>query len=103
MAAKEVEESLKHHETQRMVVWCYENKSKLRKIHSTLELETRVQEFVELVRKGKRLEAVKHARKYLADTQDANHLAAVKKCMGLLAFPIASTACNEKTTERLIY
>lgn len=66
LAAKDVEESLQRHETGRMVAWCYENKSKLRKIKSTLELEIRVQEFVELVRIGKRGEAVKHARKYLA-------------------------------------
>jgi macrophage erythroblast attacher len=90
-AAKEVEESLKRHETNRMVAWCYENKSKLRKIHSTLELEIRVQEFVELVRQGKRFDAVKHARKYLAETEDPEHIQAVKKCMGLLAFPAVST------------
>jgi len=73
-----------------MVGWCYENKSKLRKIHSTLELEIRVQEFVELVRKGRRVDAVKHARKYLADSQEEHHMEAVKKCMGLLAFPVPS-------------
>ncbi|XP_021951098.1 E3 ubiquitin-protein transferase MAEA [Folsomia candida] len=89
-AAKEVEESLQRHETGRMVAWCYENKSKLRKIKSTLELEIRVQEFVELVRSGKRGDAVKHARKYLADSEP-EHIAAVKKCMGLLAFPISTT------------
>lgn len=90
-AAKEVEESLKRHETGRMVAWCYENKSKLRKIHSTLELEIRVQEFVELVRQGKRFDAVKHARKYLAESDDPEHMQAVKKCMGLLAFPAVSS------------
>jgi macrophage erythroblast attacher len=89
-AAKEVEESLLRHETGRMVAWCYENKSKLRKIRSTLELEIRVQEFVELVRSGKRGDAVKHARKYLADSEP-EHIAAVKKCMGLLAFPVSTS------------
>jgi len=86
-AAKEVEESLKRYETNRMVAWCYENKSKLRKIRSVLELEIRVQEFVELVRSGRRGDAVKHARKYLADSEGPEHITAVKKCMGLLAFP----------------
>lgn len=93
-AAKEVEESLKRRETSRMVAWCYENKSKLRKIRSTLELEVRVQEFVELVRKGKRFEAVKHARKYLAESEDSEHILAVRKCMGLLAFPISASAIH---------
>lgn len=79
-----------------MVAWCYENKSKLRKIHSTLELEIRVQEFVELVRQGKRFDAVKHARKYLSEADDPEHIQAVKKCMGLLAFP----AVSSKTTKR---
>ncbi|CAG7681241.1 unnamed protein product [Allacma fusca] len=90
-AAKEVEESLKRHETGRMVAWCYENKSKLRKIRSSLELEVRVQEFVELVRCGKRFEAVRHARKYLADTEGHDQMSAIMKCMGLLAYP-ADTA-----------
>jgi len=93
-AAKEVEESLRRHETNRMVAWCYENKSKLRKLRSTLELEIRVQEFVELVRKGRRFEAVKHARKYLAESEDSEHIVAVKKCMGLLAFPISVSAIH---------
>jgi len=70
-----------------MVAWCYENKSRLRKIRSTLELEIRTQEFVELVRCGRRGDAVKHARRYLA-AAEPEHIAAVKKCMGLLAFPL---------------
>ncbi len=74
-----------------MVQWCYENKSKLRKIRSTLELEIRVQEFIELVRKGRRNEAVKHARKYLADSEGEEYISAVKKCMGLLAFPVSTS------------
>ena len=86
----EVVESLRRHETARMVAWCYENKSKLRKIRSNLELEIRVQEFVELVRTGKRFEAVKHARKYLADTEGEDQMNAVKRCMGLLAFPVTT-------------
>lgn len=33
---------------------------------------------------------MKHARKYLADSEP-EHIAAVKKCMGLLAFPISTS------------
>jgi len=90
-SAKEVEESLKRHETNRVVSWCYENKSKLRKIQSTLELEIRIQEFVELVRTERRAEAVRHARKYLADSQCEENAVAIKKCMGLLAFPTSTS------------
>ena len=46
----------------------------------------RLQEFVELVKLGKKMEAVKHARKHLA-TDSPDQLGNVQKAMGLLAFP----------------
>lgn len=92
-----MEESLRRHETSRMVQWCYENKSKLRKIKSTLELEIRVQEFIELARNRRRTDAVKHARKYLADSDSEENMAAVKKCMGLLAYPLRTSKFCESS------
>ncbi|XP_046361076.1 E3 ubiquitin-protein transferase MAEA-like [Haliotis cracherodii] len=86
LTSKEVEESLMRHETGPCLAWCYDNKSKLRKMKSTLEFKVRRQEFIELVRSDKRLEAVKHARKYLSGVED-DQIPAVQKVMALLAFP----------------
>jgi macrophage erythroblast attacher len=64
-----------------------DNKSKLRKINSDIEFKLRQQEFIELIRKGDRLSAVKHAQKFFpAFEQD--QIAEIKKSMALLAFPL---------------
>lgn len=68
-------------------MWCNENKSKLRKINSTLEFQLRVQEFVELIRDRNRMEAVKHARKYFP-VFEKDQLKEICQCMALLAFPV---------------
>lgn len=46
---------------------CHDNKSKLRRIHSTLDLRMREQEFIELIRANRRFEAVQYARKHFAN------------------------------------
>ncbi|KAK3116024.1 GID complex subunit containing RING finger motif [Teratosphaeriaceae sp. CCFEE 6253] len=54
--------------------WCAENKQALKKAGSTLELELRLQQFIELARTGemgKLMEAVAHARKFLVGGVDA--------------------------------
>lgn len=84
---REVELDLSQKCTAKCVIWCNDNKSKLRKINSTIEFQLRVQDFVELIRKDRRLEAVKHARKFFpAFEQD--QLKEIRQCMALLAFPI---------------
>ncbi|XP_076460818.1 E3 ubiquitin-protein transferase MAEA-like [Babylonia areolata] len=85
MTCREVEESLKRKETGPCLAWCYENKSKLRKHKSTLEFNIRKQEFVELIRQGCGVEAVKHARKHFSIVDD-DQLPEVQRVMGLLAF-----------------
>ncbi|TKA71995.1 hypothetical protein B0A55_07666 [Friedmanniomyces simplex] len=55
------------------LAWCAENKQALKKIGSTLELELRLQQFIELARTGemgKLMEAIVHARKHLVAGQD---------------------------------
>ncbi|CAM6000956.1 unnamed protein product [Sphagnum balticum] len=84
MVSKEVEESLAEHKTDRALAWCYDNKSKLRKIKSSLDFSLRQQEFIELVATDKRLDAVKHARKYF--NNEDGHKDDLQKVMGLLAF-----------------
>ena len=56
---------------------------------STLEFQVRLQEFLELVKAGNKLEAVKHAKKFLS-TDDSSHLGIVQQGMGLLAFPLST-------------
>lgn len=59
LVSRDVEESLKRRDATSCLAWCYDNKSKLRKLKSTLEFNLRQQEFIELVRKGQNFEAVK--------------------------------------------
>lgn len=85
LVSKEVEESLAKRDTSKCLNWCYDNKSKLRKLKSSLEFKLRQQEFIELVRQDQRFEAVKHARKYFTNVED-DQLKDVQHVMGLLAF-----------------
>ncbi|ELU07028.1 hypothetical protein CAPTEDRAFT_123183 [Capitella teleta] len=87
LVAKEVEDTLAKGDTSKCLAWFHDNKSKLRKMQSTLEFNLREQEFIELVRANRRLDAVKHARKYFVDLND-NQLCGVQKAMGLLAYPV---------------
>lgn len=51
-----------------------------------MEFNLRIQEFVELVKADKRMDAVRHARKYFTIFED-EQLQDVQHCMALLAFP----------------
>ncbi|KAI9687492.1 MAG: GID complex subunit containing RING finger motif [Bathelium mastoideum] len=65
--------------------WCADNKQSLKKINSNLEIELRLQQYIELVRTAdtqKRLEAIAYARKYLTAYSDP---AFTIKAAGLLA------------------
>lgn len=84
--SREVEEDLKQRQTAKCIAWCLDNKSKLRKISSNIEFQLRVQEFIELIRADRRLDAVKHARKAFS-TYEKDQLKEIQKCMALLAFP----------------
>ncbi|CAG0899609.1 unnamed protein product, partial [Darwinula stevensoni] len=86
LVSKEVEESLARRETCRCLSWCHDNKSRLRKLKSSLEFNLRRQEFIELIKSQKRLQAVLHARKYFTGLED-EHLIDIQQCMALLAFP----------------
>lgn len=73
-------------DTSKCLVWCHDNKSKLRKLKSSLEFDIRLQEFIELVRAGMKEDAVRHARKHLANAEP-ELLVFVQRGMALLAFP----------------
>jgi len=85
LVSKDIEDSLERHETTKCLAWCHENKSKLRKMKSTLEFRLRQQEFIEMMRNGKRIEAVRHARKHFTSLEDGQ-LADVQQAMGMLAY-----------------
>ena len=87
LVAKDVEEALSRKDVAKCLAWCHDNKSKLRKMRSRLEFDVRLQEFIELIKVGKKMDAVKHARKHLP-TDDPDQLASVQHGMGLLAFPL---------------
>ncbi|XP_056633010.1 E3 ubiquitin-protein transferase MAEA [Diorhabda carinulata] len=87
LTSREVEKSLANKETNKCLAWCHDNKSKLRKLKSNMEFNVRVQEFVELIRCDRRMDAVKHARKYFPGFED-EHLTTIKQVMALLAFPV---------------
>ncbi|XP_053619726.1 E3 ubiquitin-protein transferase MAEA [Plodia interpunctella] len=85
-AAAEVEAELLQRRTARCLQWCADNKSKLRKLNSSMEFKCRIQEFIELVREDKRLEAVRYAKKHFS-TYEEGQLQDIQHCMGMLAFP----------------
>ncbi|KAF2484100.1 CTLH/CRA C-terminal to lish motif domain-containing protein [Neohortaea acidophila] len=81
-----VERSLIEGRTQECLAWCTDNKQALKKISSNLEVELRLQQFIELARSGDtkhRMDAIVHARKHLANGQDAQF---GLRAAGLLAY-----------------
>ena len=92
LVAKDVEEALTRQDTSKCLAWCHDNKSKLRKMKSTLEFNVRLQEFIELIKRREKLEAVKHARKYMSpNTDDADQLMIIQRGCALLAYDDPST------------
>lgn len=83
LVSREVEESLRDHETAKCLSWCHDNRSRLRKLHSTLEFNLRQQEFIELIRSSRFMEAINHARKYLSNCEDRQQ-EELPRVMGLL-------------------
>nr|POF08145.1 protein fyv10 [Quercus suber] len=81
-----IEQSLRAGRVQECLAWCADNKQALKKMHSSLELELRLQQVIELARSGepsKQLEALLHARKHLTGGQDPD---IVLHAAGLLAY-----------------
>ncbi|XP_017773372.1 PREDICTED: macrophage erythroblast attacher [Nicrophorus vespilloides] len=87
LTSREVEKTLAGRETHKCLQWCHDNRSKLRKLKSNMEFNLRVQEFVELIRGDRRMEAIKHSRKYFPSFEE-EHLITIQQVMALLAFPI---------------
>ncbi|ETN63502.1 erythroblast macrophage protein emp [Anopheles darlingi] len=84
---REVERDLVNRRTAKCIAWCNDNKSKLKKINSTIEFQLRVQEFVELIREDHRMLAVRHAQKYFPAFEH-EQLKEIRQYMALLAFQV---------------
>ncbi|KAK4952516.1 GID complex subunit containing RING finger motif [Elasticomyces elasticus] len=83
-----ISSSLRNGDVKEALSWCTENKQALKKIGSTLELELRLQQFIELARTGemgKLMEAIVHARKHLVGGADTEF---GLRAGGLLAHPV---------------
>ncbi|OQR76237.1 macrophage erythroblast attacher isoform 1 [Tropilaelaps mercedesae] len=87
LVSRDAEEALHRGDITACLAWCHDNKSKLRKLRSSLEFNLRQQEFIELVRQGQRLEAVKHARKHFS-APEPEQVEDIQKTMFLLALPM---------------
>lgn len=80
-----VEQHLLAHDATPCLEWIASHRSRLkRKIKSRLEQLVRVQVAIELMREGKRLEAIMYARKHLAIKDEADHCEDVMKMWALL-------------------
>ncbi len=93
--SKEIVVGLLAHKCEAAIQWCVTHKTKLGGMKSTMEMQLRIQEFVELVKLEKYKEAVdyakKHFKKYMEDHPDI-----MKRVMTLLA---VSTSFNEALKE----
>jgi len=60
------------------LAWCSENKSKLKKLESTLEFNLRLQEYIELIKQHRLHDAINYARKHFGNWVDV-HLKEIQK------------------------
>ncbi|KAH9933054.1 CTLH/CRA C-terminal to lish motif domain-containing protein [Fomitopsis serialis] len=89
---RRIEDALKQRSCTEALTWCSENKSALRKVKNTLEFDLRLQEYIELARVGKNLEAIAYSKKHLLPWQES-HLPQIRQASALLCFP-PSTTCS---------
>lgn len=71
--------------------FCADNRSRLRRIKSTLEVNLRLLEFIELIKQDMHMKAVLYARKHLSQFA-ASHMPKIQRAMACLAYP-SDTAC----------
>ncbi|KLO05660.1 hypothetical protein SCHPADRAFT_839102 [Schizopora paradoxa] len=89
---RRIEEALRQYSCTEALAWCSENKVALRKVKSTLEFDLRLQEYIELARARKTIEAIAYMSKHLIQWQET-HLKQIREASALLAFP-SETPCG---------
>lgn len=99
---KRIEDALARHSCTEALAWCSENKTALRKVkvgspkkstcalmvtglQNPLEFELRLQEFIELARARKLMDAIAYQKKHLIQWQES-HSAQIKQAAALLAY-----------------
>ncbi|KAK1780971.1 CTLH/CRA C-terminal to lish motif domain-containing protein [Copromyces sp. CBS 386.78] len=73
LTMSKIRESLENGSVTEALAWCNDNKKELRKLQSNLEFLLRCQQYIELLRintQSKSVEAIAHAKKYLAPFQE---------------------------------
>lgn len=81
-----IEKNLLNKQSDSCLNWCKENRANLRKVRSSLEFEVRLQHFIELVRNGRRDDAINYSRKHLAKSVDTQ-FPMMQQASALLAYP----------------
>ncbi|KAJ3440408.1 e3 ubiquitin-protein transferase maea [Anaeramoeba flamelloides] len=93
LQGKKVSVSLSKYDLSVPLKWCLINRSKLKKIDSRFEFQLKKQQFIEIMRKGNRKQAINYARKNFPPWVE-KCFPEIKRVMGLLAFPTP----NEQTS-----
>eukprot|EP00040_Diaphanoeca_grandis_P040592 m.261933 g.261933 ORF g.261933 m.261933 type:complete len:387 (+) comp43822_c0_seq1:226-1386(+) len=83
--ARVVEEALANQDCSVALEWCQSNKSRLTKLKSTLEFKLRLQQYIELLRNGQRIEAITYASTWFT-CQPERHMKDIQEAMSLLVF-----------------
>ncbi|EIE27319.1 hypothetical protein COCSUDRAFT_34765 [Coccomyxa subellipsoidea C-169] len=91
LQARSVLEGLGRHDCTAALAWCEEHRARLKRLKSKLEFKLRVQEFVELVRQERMLDAIAYSRKHLAPWA-GQYQAELQRALTALAFN-AGTSC----------
>ncbi|KAI0822927.1 CTLH/CRA C-terminal to lish motif domain-containing protein [Trametes gibbosa] len=89
---RRIEDALNRKSCTEALAWCSENKAALRKLKNTLEFDLRLQEYIELARARKTVEAMAYSKKHLLPWQET-HYWQVIQAQALLCFP-PTTACG---------
>lgn len=94
-----IEQSLNARSCTECLNWCNENKAHIKKSKSPLEFQLRIQEFIELVRKGKLEDAIEYSKRHFVGANStgtgswiSTQRNQIQRVMALLAFP-PSTNC----------
>ncbi|GBF92095.1 hypothetical protein Rsub_04442 [Raphidocelis subcapitata] len=83
--ARRASDALRARDAAPALAWCGEQRARLKKLKSPLEFKLRLQEFVELLRQERRLDAVAYARRHLAPWA-GQHMPELQRALGALAF-----------------
>ncbi|EIW55245.1 glucose-induced degradation complex subunit FYV10 [Trametes versicolor FP-101664 SS1] len=89
---RRIEDALNRKSCTEALAWCSENKAALRKLKNTLEFDLRLQEYIELARARKTVEAMAYSKKHLLPWQDT-HYKQIVQAAALLCCP-PTTACG---------